>query len=308
MQRMTAVVIPAPGDQNLVTTEVAVPDLAPEEILVEIKAIGVGIHDSYFLPEEMTYPYPIGIEAAGVVAKVGDAVTDHSVGDRIAFVSAMQPKGGVWAQYAAVRAGGLIVPIPEQMTFEQAATIPVAGNTTLRALHSLPPIAEGGSIFIAGASGAIGTLAIQLARARGWQVAASASAKNHDYLRELGVTLAVDYHDEDWPEQVRKWQPNGVDGALAVQPKTTAGSVLVVKDGGTVVPISGDQDTSPRVHVTGLAYGVDVHDELVELMADVVSGDLQIVIEKVYPFTEALDALAKTQTRHARGKLVISLS
>ncbi len=307
MQRMTAVVIPAPEDNNLVTTQVAVPEIAPDEVLVEIKAIGVGIHDSYFLPQEMTYPYPIGIEAAGIIAKLGDAVTGYSVGDRIAFVSAMQPKGGVWAQFAAVRGDALIVPIPEAMTFDQAAAVPVAGNTTLRALHSLPSIAAGGSIFIAGASGAIGTLAIQVARARGWQVAASASAKNHDYLRELGVTLVVDYHDEDWPEQVRQWQPDGVDGALAVQPNTTADTVRVVKDGGTVVPISGDQDTSTRVQVTGLAYDVDVRDELITLMADAVSGEIQLVIEEVYPFADALDALSKTQTRHARGKLILTL-
>lgn len=308
MQNMTALVIPSAQEQALTLGQVAVPAIAADELLVQIKAVGVGIHDGYFLPQELTYPYPIGIEAAGIVAQVGSVTTGYEPGDRIAFVSMMQPKGGVWAQYAAVRSDSIILPIPEGMSFEQAAAIPVAGNSTLRALHALPPIGEGGSIFVAGASGAIGTFALQLARARGWQVAASASPQNHEYLRSLGAALTVDYNDASWPDQVRQWRPDGVDGALAVQPQTTADSARVVKQGGTVVTVSGDRDTPPGVRVTGLAYQVDVREELIALMADIVAGDMQLVIEQVYPFTDALAALAKVQTRHARGKSVLSLA
>ena len=206
-----------------------------------------------------------------------------------------------------VGADSLIVPIPEGMSFEQAGAVPVAGNTTLRALYSLPPIASGGSIFVAGGSGAIGTFALQLARARGWRVAASASPPNHDYLRSLGAELAVDYRDPSWVEQVLRWRPDGVDGALAVQPQTTEGSASTVQPGGTVVTVSGDRAAPPGVRVTGLAYQVDVREELIALMDDIVAGDIQLVIEKVYPFGDALSALGKTQTRHARGKLVLTL-
>ncbi len=308
MQSMTALVIPSADDQTIAFTQVAVPEIAGDELLVQIKAVGVGIHDSYFLPRDLRYPYPIGIEAAGVVAQVGDAISGYAPGDRIAFVSMMQPKGGVWAQYAAVRSDSLIVPIPEGMSFEQAAAIPVAGSATLRALHALPTISEGGSIFVAGASGAIGTFALQLARARGWQVAASASPRNHDHLRLMGATLAADYRDPAWPEQVRQWRPDGVDGALAVQPQTSTDSARVVKRGGTVVTVSGDRADPPGVKVTGLAYHVDVRDELMALMAHIVAGDMQLVIEHVYPLADALTALAKVQTRRARGKSVLSLT
>ncbi len=308
MSTMTALVIPSAHDQTVAPAQVPVPSIAADELFVRIKAIGVGIHDSYFLPTELSYPFPIGIEAAGVVEEVGAAVTDHAPGDRIAFVSMMQPKGGVWAQYAAVRTDSLILAIPEGMSFEQAAAVPVAGNSTLRALHALPAIGEGGSIFVAGASGAIGTFALQLARARGWQVAASASPRNHDHLRSMGAVLTVDYHEGDWPEQVRRWRPEGVDGALAVQPQTTTDTMRVVKDGGTVVTVSGDRVHPVRgVVVTGLAYGADVRGELLGLMDDIVAGRMQLVIEEVYPFTDALSALAKVQTRRARGKIVISL-
>ncbi len=271
MQTMTALVIPSAHDQTITFAQVAVPNVAADELLVEVKAVGVGIHDSYFLPRERSYPFPIGIEAAGVVAQIGSAVIGYVPGDRIAFISMMQPKGGVWAQYAAVRSDSLILAIPEGMSFEQAAAMPVAGNTTLRALHALSAIGEGSSVFVAGASGAIGTFALQLARARGWRVA-------------------------------------GVDGAMAVQPQTTGDSARVVKQGGTVVTISGDTETPPGVKVTGLAYDLDVQEELLALMDDVAAGRLQLVIEHVYPFSDALNALAKVQTRHARGKSVLSLA
>lgn len=120
--------------------------------------------------------------------------------------------------------------------------------------------------------------------------------------------MTVDYHDADWPEQVRQWRPEGVDGALAVQPQTTSDSARVVKHGGTVVTISHDQETPPGVRVTGLAYQVDVRAELAALMDDIVAGRLRLVIEQVYPFTEALSALAKVQTRRARGKVVLLLN
>ncbi len=309
MQSMTAFVIPSVHDQAIALAQVAVPGIAADELLVEVKAVGVGIHDSYFLPRELSYPYPIGIEAAGVVAQVGSSVSGYAPGDRIVFISVMQSKGGVWAQFAAVRSDSLILPIPEGMSFEQAAAVPVAGNTTLRALHTLPGIDQGGSIFVAGASGAIGTFALQLARARGWQVAASASSRNHDYLRSLGAAVTVDYHDAVWPEQVRQWRPEGVDGALAVQPQTTADSARVVKDGGTVVTISGDQVSPTRgVRIAGLDYESDVHGELLALMDDIVAGRIELVIEQIYPFTDALSALAKVQTRRARGKVVLSLT
>lgn len=308
MQSMTALVIPSAHEQSLTFAQVPVPDIAADELLVRVKAVGVGVHDSYFLPRDLRFPFPIGIEAAGIVDRVGGAVRGYASGDRIAFVSMMQPKGGVWAEYAAVGAGSLILPIPEGMSFEEAAAIPVAGNSTLRAFHALPPIGDDGAIFVAGASGAIGTFALQLARQRGWQVAASASQQNHDYLRSLGAALAVDYRDPAWPEQVRQWRPEGVDGALAVQPQTTAGSARVVKQGGTVVTVSGDNVAAPGVRVTGLAYQVDVRDELLVLMDDIVAGRMQLTIEQVYPFADAPAALAKTQTRHARGKQVISLS
>lgn len=306
MKSMKAVVKKSGRIDDFGFMEVPVPQLSENELLVRVKAIGVGIHDGYFLPEHIQYPYPIGIEAAGTVEKTGTNVTHFHEGDRIAFVSSMQPKGGTWAEFAIVTDDSLILPIPENMTFEQAAAVPVAGNTVLKALHALD-LQPNETLFIAGASGAIGTFAIQLAKAKGCIVAGSASPHNHGYMLSLGVQKAVDYHDDDWIEQIREWMPDGVDAAMAIQPGTGIESMKVLKDGGRVVAVSGDrlpQDST--VSVRNLAYHVDVTHELYEMMHGIVDGRFQLTIEHTYPFSEALSALQKTTTRRARGKLVVT--
>jgi len=192
MPSMSAIVLADSESHTPCLARVPIPDVEPDELLVRIKAIGVGIHDSYFLPSQRSFPFPISIEASGVVEQTGSAVGAYHSGDSVAFVSTMQPKGGVWAEYAIVRADSLMLGIPESMSFEHAAALPVASTTALRALHALPHLDAGGSMFIAGASGAVGTLAVQLARQHGWDVAASASRANYGYLADLGANLVVD--------------------------------------------------------------------------------------------------------------------
>lgn len=304
---MRAFVIPRAGAGTVEAAEVERPRPSADELLVRVAAIGVGIHDSSFLPHDARYPYPIGIEAAGVVEQVGSSVAGAQPGDRIAFVSAMQPKGGTWAQFVAVNGGSPIIAIAQGVDFVTAAAVPVAGNTALRALSVLDGRGLGRSLFVAGGSGAIGTLAVQLARQRGWRVAASASDRNHGYLRSLGAEKVVDYHDPDWTSEVREWVPGGVDAALAVQPGTAALTLPVVRDGGVLVPISGDPVHDERVRVVAIPHQRDVRAQLVQLMEDVGTGTVHVEIEQVHPFDDALSALAKVQTRHARGKTVLRL-
>lgn len=305
---MKAFVIPQLGAHGVELTEVPVPQIDDEELLVRVRAVGVGIHDSYFLPANARYPYPIGIEAAGVIEQIGNGISGYQPGDRVAFVSSMQPKGGTWAQFVAVNAGSLIIPIPDGLDFPEAASVPVAGNTILRAFRALESMPPRATLFIAGASGAIGTLAIQLARRRGWRVVASASEPNHAYLLSLGAEKAVDYHDPKWAEQVLQWMPDGVDAVVAVQPGTSIQSMPVLKDAGALVTISGDAPISERgIRMSEVPYRTDVRDELVQLMNDIAEGELRVVLQRVYPFEQGLAALAKVQTRRARGKHVLRL-
>ena len=304
---MKAFVKRSAAPDDIALEKIDIPVMHDDEILVRVQAIGVGIHDSYFLPQDMEYPYPIGIEASGFIENAGSLVTDFQIGDRIAFVSMMQPKGGTWAEYAVVQKDSLILRIPPTMSYTDAAAVPVAGNTVMRALTALR-LTPGHSVFIAGASGAIGTFAIQFAKSYGWNVVASASPKNHDYMKSLGADKTVDYNDPNWMDQILEWMPNGVDAAIAIQPGTGTDSMRVVRDGGTVVTISGDRIEPERgIKATFVPHKADVRDKLQNLIQQIADGSFQLVIEEVYPFDQGLDALKKTQTRHARGKLVLSM-
>lgn len=290
-------------DLALITMDRPTPSAG--QLLVRVYAAGVGIHDAYFLPPRMEYPYPIGIEAAGIVEEVGIDVQNCRVGQPIAFVSSMQAKGGTWAEYAVVDADALIVSVPEGLTFAQAAAFPVAGNTVLKAFHALD-LKKGQSLLIAGGSGAIGSFAIQLAAQMGVDVAASASPINHDYMIELGVDLAVDYNDATWAEQVRTWRPEGVDAALAILPKTPAQCLPLVKDKGNLVIVSGDQlDSERSVNLAHIPHEVDIDDELRELMDKAAAGNFHVEVDEIPSLEDALAALADVQTRHSRGKRVL---
>lgn len=197
-----------------------------------------------------SFPHPIGLEAAGVIDKVGAGVSNWQVGDRVMLNNSVQAKGGTWAEFAVVPATAPII-IPNELGFNEAAALPVAGGTALESIRSLG-LNEGNTVFIAGASGAIGT--------------------------------------------------------LAIQPGTALPSLPVVKDGGRIVTVSGDQVLAERgVRVEQIGHHPEKQRDLAELAAAAGAGSIRVVVERVYPFEEALDALAKTETRHARGKLVVKV-
>lgn len=221
----------------------------------------------------------------------------------------MQSKGGSWAEYAVANASTLI-PLPENLTFAQGAALPIAGKTALESVRELG-LGEGDRLFIAGASGAIGTLVIQLEAQKGVRVAASASSRNHDYMKELGAEKAVDYKDPAWTEEVKTWAGNkGVTAALAIQPGTGADSIRVVADDGLIITVSGDNASVPPqrgVNIRQMGHQEETAAKMVDLVSAVSKGDIKVIIEKEFPFDEALEALQKTETRRARGKLVVVL-
>lgn len=305
MSNMKAIVKQSAKPDDFVLMQVPIPEISEIEILVRIKAIGVGIHDGYYLPGDAPWPYTIGIEGAGIIEKKGSNITNFQVGDRIAFVSSMQLKGGTWAEYAVVAGSSLIVSIPEEMSFAQAAAIPVAGIAALKAVNSLQ-LKKNDSLFIAGASGAIGTFVIQLAVAQGCIVAASASKINHEYMQSLGATITVDYHDLDWINQIKQRMTGGVDAAIAIQPNTAISSINVVKDGGEIISVSGEQLTSQRnITIVPYPHTGDMKGGLIDLMNRVTLGEVKLLIEQTYGLDKALEVLKKMGTRHARGKSVI---
>ena len=294
--------------QEVQLIDVPIPEIQPDEVLIKVEAFGVGIHDRYFIPQDAEFPYTIGSEGAGIIEKAGSAVTGFSIGDRVIFTTILQTTGGCWAEYVAAKASGLIT-LPENLPFAQGAAIPIAGKTALESMRSLQ-LSKGDTLFIAGASGAIGTMVIQLAAAAGIKVSASASSKNHAYMESLGVEKAVDYNDPAWINKINLWSGGGVAAALAIQPGTGLDSIKVVKDEGRLITVSGDNtQVSPErnVIIEQMGHHADTQKLVVEMVNSISEGKIKIVIEKEYSFEDALKALEKTETRHARGKLVVAL-
>lgn len=306
MKKMKAYVRTDKSSQEVKMQEVPLPEIEPDEVLIKVEAFGVGIHDRYFIPVNAGFPYTIGSEGAGIIEEIGSSVREFEVGDRVIFTTSMQAQGGSWAEFAAAKTATLIL-MPDDLTFAQGAAIPIAGKTALECMRALA-LNKNDSLFIAGASGAIGTLVIQLAAQKGIRIAASASEKNHDYMKTLGAKIAVDYRDPAWQNKVLDWSDGGVDAALAIQPGTGNKSIEVVKDSGKLITVSGDSDQvepTRNISVKQMSHHDDTRQMVTGLVEIIAEGDIQIVLEKVYPFAQALDALAKTETRHARGKVVV---
>lgn len=254
------------------------------------------------------FPYPIGSEATGIITKRGSEVSEFQNGDRVILSSSLQLKGGCWAEYVAV-SSKMLIPIPDKISFIEGATIPVAGKKAIESMRTLD-LKKGNTLFVAGASGAIGTLIIQMAKNQGIRVIGSASSKNHAHMLTLGAEKTVDYSNPNWKINVKQWFPSGVDAALAIQPGTGKDSMDVVKDGGKVVTVSGDkvEKSERNIIVEQFQHQLDIQQAIGMLIKDIIAGKIHPVIEKVYSFEQALDALKKTETRHARGKLVVSMT
>ena len=307
--KMKAYVRTSASTQEVELQEVKVPEMHAEEVLIKVEAFGVGIHDRYFIPSDVSFPYIIGSEGSGVIIEKGSQVNGYDIGDKVIFTTVLQMQGGCWAEYAVAQQSALIKR-PDNITAEVGASIPIAGKTTLECMRELN-LNKGDTLFIAGASGAIGTLVIQLAKAKGIRISASASPKNHEYMKSLGAEQTVDYNDPDWTTRVKEWSNGGVTKALAIQPGTGEESIHVVKDGGELITVSGDNTsvTSERgIEIRQMGHQLFTNKELIELTDEISNERLKVVIEKVYPFEDALDALKKTETRHARGKLVVKMN
>lgn len=293
--------------EKLELIEVPIPTIDKDEVLINVKAFGVGVHDRYFIPPNAAFPFPIGAEGSGVIEKIGSEVFDFQKGDRVIFSSSMQVKGGSWAECVAVPTKSLIR-MPNTMKFEEGAALPVVGKTAMESMRALD-LQQGDTLFVAGATGAIGSLVIQLANNQGIHVVGSASSRNQDYMISIGAKKAVDYTNPNWKKEVNSWRPGGVDAALAIQSGTAKDSMDVIKDAGKLITVSGDKINPERdIFVKQFQHQLDLQESIGILVKNIQAKNIKVVIDHVYPFEEALDALEKSETRHARGKLIVSVN
>jgi NADPH2:quinone reductase len=306
---MTRIVAPADfgGPEQLVLTEVPTPEPGPGEVRVAVRAIGVNPFDwkmySGALGRDPQALGGFGFELAGVVETVGDGVTAWHPGDE---VIASQVPGNGYTDQAVVPAAGLLAK-PDGLSWELAASVPVAGGTAAHAVEAAG-VADGTTVLVHGAAGGVGGLVVQLARRRGARVIATASERNHDYLRSLGAEPVA--YGDGLLDRVRALAPDGVDAAIDTVGTDEAidVSLALVGEPRRVVSIAGFRRRDSGIFLIGGGGdpGTEIRDaarpEVARLLA---SGDLTLPIHRTYPLEDTAEAHREGLTGHTRGKLVI---
>ena len=230
------------GPEALKLEEVPRPEPKDDEVLVRVIAAAVNPVDAYARQGMLSKrgldkrPAIIGYDIAGVVEKTGARVTKFKAGDAVyAYLSIM--RGGGYAQFAIAKEGEMSLK-PKNIDFEKTAAVPLAATTAWQALIDTAKINEGQTVLIHGGSGGVGSFAVQIAKARGAKVIATASSANQDLLKQLGVDQPIDYTTTKFQDVVKD-----VDVVLnCVRADTLPASYGVVKKGGVIVSITGDPD------------------------------------------------------------------
>ncbi|MFD7447495.1 NADP-dependent oxidoreductase [Kitasatospora sp. NPDC059827] len=305
-----AIAFPRYGDADVLRPiELDLPAPGPGQVRVAVRAVGVnpldhkvrsGAFDGIF---PVTFPAVPGYEVAGVVEAVGAEVTAFAPGDEV-FGALM---GGGYAEHALLDADQVVAK-PATLSWEEAAAIPVAAETSERVLDVLD-VRSGETLLVHGAAGAVGTLLLQFARARGITVIGTASEANHAYLRELGA-IPVTY-GEGLAERVRAAAPGGVDRVLDAAGKGVlplsvelAGSAERVL---TIADIPGAQEHGIRFS-GGAEGGESYHGRaFAAALALHRAGTLRLPLHRVLPLAEAAQAHRISEDGHVRGKIVLTV-
>src|SRR3954447_23911218 len=289
------------GPEVLEVTDVKEPEPGPGQIRIGVRAAGVNPIDwkvrsgamSEFMPLDL--PAIDGREAAGVVDAVGPDVQGVSVGDEVfGFATGgAAPENAILAAWARK---------PENTTFEQAAGLPVAVETSVRVFNVLGGIGEGDTLVIDGAAGGVGAIAVQLARARGARVIGTASEGNHEYLRSLGAEPTT--YGAGLADRVRELAPDGVDFGFDTAGKGGVDALIeLTGDAGHVASIADFAAAEKGVKVT--SGGGPPGPALEEAAQRLAEGSLQPPAVQSFPFSRAGEAHRTSEAGHVRGKLVL---
>ena len=311
------------------------PEVQDNDVLVRIHATAVNLLDSkvrdgefkLFLPYRRLFI--LGHDVAGTVVKAGPKVRRFKVGDEV-YARPRDHRVGTFAEFIAINDTDVALK-PENLSMEEAASIPLVGLTAWQALVEVGKVKPGQKVFIQAGSGGVGTFAIQLAKHLGATVATTTSAKNIELVKSLGADEVIDYKTQDFEKVL-----SGYDLVLNSQdPKTLEKSLGVLKPGGQLISISGPPDPAfakelglnlflklvVRLLSRGVrkkAKGLGIRysfllmraqgQQLSEITSLIESGVIHPVVDKVFPFEKTGDALAYVETGRAKGKAVITVA
>jgi NADPH:quinone reductase-like Zn-dependent oxidoreductase len=291
------------GPEVLEIVDLADPHPGPGQVRIAVRAAGVNPSDwkkrEGLMDPEL--PQTMGHEAAGVVDELGEGVADVAIGDRVFGLSA---EGAAQAELAVL---SFYAPIPPSLDFAGAAALPAAIETATRALDQLGVGAgagSGGTLLINGASGSVGSAAVQLAVVRGARVIGTASPANHDYLRSLGAEPVA--YGEGLAGRVRALAPDGVDVALDVAGSGVLPELIELAGGPehvvTIADFAGVQEHGVRFSSGDAGRAVHALAEIGELIE---SGRFSLPVAQTFPLAEIAEAHRVSEDGHVRGKLVL---
>ncbi|MCM1968425.1 MULTISPECIES: NADP-dependent oxidoreductase [unclassified Streptomyces] len=306
---MKAITYTAYGTPDILTlTEVPEPKVAPGEVLVRVKAAGVNPVDwklaSGYLDSILEVRYPVipGWDVAGVVEAVGEDTFDYAVGDEVyGYVRKEWVELGTYAELVSAPVRTLARK-PRELTFEQAAGIPLAGLTAYQSLTRVG-LKAGETVLIHSAAGGTGSFGVQIAVALGLRVIGTAGAHNHDYLRSLGAEPVL--YGEGFADRVRELAPEGVDAALDFFGDDVIPALRsLVREERRVVSIVDHTAAAQGAHQ--LWVRPDTADlTFLGRLAD--EGKLTVNVEHALPLAEAAKAWELSATGRTRGKIVLTV-
>ncbi len=309
---MKAVVVHEFGGPEVMKYEdVPRPEPKEDEILVRVMAAAVNPVDSYVRQGMLAKhgmdkrPAIIGYDISGVVEKTGANAKKFKAGDKVySYLSVM--RGGGYAEFAIAKESETALK-PKNIDFEEAAAVPLAATTAWQSLVDEAKLNVGQTVLIHGGSGGVGSFAIQIAKARGAKVIATASTAHQDLLKQLQVNQAIDYTTTKFEDMVKD-----VDVVLnCVRAEALARSYGVVKKGGIIVSITDepDQTECAKHGIRGSRLGAhpdaNVLEELTKLIE---AGKMKPIVSQTLPLADASKAHQQIETHHTLGKIVLKVT
>ncbi len=289
--------------------EIPRPEPKENEALVRVIASGVNPADPLTLSGKYArefgthLPLIPGYDIAGIVEKTGANITKLKIGEAVYGYPTF---GGGWADYVTVKEYEVAAK-PKSLNFVEAAAVPMGALTAWQALVDTAHLHPGQTILIHGGSGGVGSFAVQIAKARGARVIATASTANQDLLKQLGADAAIDYTKTRFEDVVKD-----VDAVLdPVGKETLARSYGVVKKGGIVMSLVARPDPAEFQKRGIRGAGISVHPDaadLAEIARLIDAGNIKPIVTQVLPLSNAIAAQEQAATHHTRGKVVLRVA
>ena len=299
--------------QLTLTTDAPKPVAADGMVLLEVRAASINpvdtaVRQGYMAKmAPLSFPATLGTDVSGVVVEVGPGVVDLKNADRaFGMASVLAGASGAFAQYAAVPAG-LLARTPPDLSFEEAAALPLTAVSALEAIDERLNAGRGQKILIHGGAGGIGTIAIQLAKHRGAFVATTVRGDAAAYARELGADTVIDFQKQEFEKIL-----SGYDFVLdTVGGQTYKRSFGVLKRGGTIISMieQPDEELAARHGVTALLHMTQVTTARLNAVAELVmKGAVKVHVDRHFPIEEVKEAFLAQENGNVRGKIVLTFT